>query len=93
MLVVAEGSEHQRHVDVDIVDIIMDDAKFYFKEKGSDISTKYFAPTYQLRAILTMTCKNVLCILFTNAAVPEAYVGLTGFSRGPFNEINVLIPL
>lgn len=59
--------------------MIMDDVKFYFKKKGRNIRTKYVYPTYKLRVISTMTFKNILCIVITNAAVHAAYVGLTGF--------------
>lgn len=49
--------------------------------------------TYQVRAIPTTTHDNILCILMAHAAVHGAYAGFTGYSAGPVNGINVMIPL
>lgn len=49
--------------------------------------------TYQVRAIPTTTHDNILCILMAHAAVHGAYAGFTGYSAGPVNGINVMLPL
>lgn len=93
VVVVAEGAGHDRYGNIDIGRYVMDEVKAYFKEKDREISSKYLDPTYQIRAIPTTTHDNILCILMAHAAVHGAYAGFTGFSSGPVNGRNVLLPL
>lgn len=93
VVVVAEGAGHERYGSTDIGRFVMEEVKTFFKEKGREISTKYLDPTYQIRAIPTTTHDNILCILMAHAAVHGAYAGFTGFSSGPVNGTNVLLPL
>lgn len=93
VLVIAEGAGHDMYGHVDIGRFLVDQVNTYFKERGREISCKYLDPTYQIRAIPTTTHDNILCILMAHAAVHAAYAGFTGFSSGPVNGWNVLIPL
>lgn len=93
VVVVAEGAGHETFGNVDIGHHVLNEVKSYFGERGRDISTKYLDPTYQIRAIPTTTHDNLLCILMAHAAVHGAFAGFTGYSAGPVNGKNVMLPL
>lgn len=93
VLVVAEGAGHEMYGQIDIGRHILAEVKDYFAGKDREITTKYLDPTYQIRAIPTTTHDNILCILMAHAAVHGAYAGYTGYSAGPVNGVNVMLPL
>lgn len=65
----------------------------YLPPQTDLVNFPFLCRTYQIRAVPTTTHDNILCILMAHAAVHGAYAGFTGFSSGPVNGWNVLLPL
>ena len=86
-----DASGNKLHKDIGV--FLKDKINSYFKNKGLEISVKYFDPSYMIRSVAAQGTDAVFCQMLAQNAVHAAMSGHTDMVVGHWNEKFTYVPI
>jgi 6-phosphofructokinase 1 len=77
----------------DIGVLLKDEIGRYFKRSGTEVSIKYFDPSYHIRSVAAISSDAIFCYLLAEHAVHAGMAGKTGIVIGHWNNYFTHVPI
>ena len=88
---VTDASGNRRYRDVGL--LLRDRIRDYFRERGIEVTVKYFDPSYAIRSVPPNASDRFLTDRLARNAVHAAMAGKTDVMIGSWNQATILVPI
>ena len=88
---VTDASGNRRYRDIGL--LLRDRIRDYFGERNTDVTVKYFDPSYAIRSVPPNASDRFLTDRLARNAVHAAMAGKTDVMIGSWNQATILVPI